>query len=127
MQWFFTNLTPPGWAMQMIGGASERGKSTIRGAASRQRQSRENSFIGPAAPQMQGPAIPERLRQKPNNLPPPLMIPSATGHWPQKKAATMPSALLSKFSNNSRPLTILTLRLKTAWLLRKKPKRLQNA
>jgi tape measure domain-containing protein len=79
MQWFFTNLTPPGWAMQMIGGASERGKSTIRGAASRQRQSRENSFIGPAAPQMQGPAIPERLRQKPNNLPPPLMIPSATG------------------------------------------------
>ena len=78
MQWFFTNLTPPGWAMQMIGGASERGKSTIRGAASRQRQSRENSFIGPAAPQMQGPAIPERLRQKPNNLPPPLMIPSAT-------------------------------------------------
>jgi tape measure domain-containing protein len=79
MQWFFTNLTPPGWAMQMIGGASERGKSTIRGAASRQRQSRENSFIGPAAPQIQGPAIPERLRQKPNNLPPPLMIPSATG------------------------------------------------
>jgi tape measure domain-containing protein len=77
MQWFFTNLTPPGWAMQMIGGASERGKSTIRGAASRQRQSRENSFIGPAAPQIQGPAIPERLRQKPNNLPPPLMIPSA--------------------------------------------------
>jgi hypothetical protein len=65
--------------MQMIGGASERGKSTILGAASRQRQSRENSFIGPAAPQMQGPAIPERLRQKPNNLPPPLMIPSATG------------------------------------------------
>jgi tape measure domain-containing protein len=57
MQWFFTNLTPPGWAMQMIGGASERGKSTI--------------------PQIQGPAIPERLRQKPNNLPPPLMIPSA--------------------------------------------------
>ena len=79
MQWFFTNLTPPGWAMQVIGGAAERGKSTIRGAASRQRQSRENSFIGPAAPQMQGPAIPERLRQKPNNLPPPLMIPSATG------------------------------------------------
>jgi tape measure domain-containing protein len=79
MQWFFTNLTPPGWAMQMIGGASERGKSTIRGAASRQRQSRENSFIGPAAPQIQGPAIPERLGQKPNNLPPPLMIPSATG------------------------------------------------
>ena len=78
MQWFFTNLTPPGWAMQVIGGAAERGKSTIRGAASRQRQSRKNSFIGPAAPQMQGPAIPERLRQKPNNLPPPLMIPSAT-------------------------------------------------
>ena len=78
MQWFFTNLTPPGWAMQIIGGAAERGKSTIRGAASRQRQSRKNSFIGPAAPQMQGPAIPERLRQKPNNLPPPLMIPSAT-------------------------------------------------
>jgi tape measure domain-containing protein len=78
MQWFFTNLTPPGWAMQIIGGASERGKSTIRGAASRQRQSTKNSFIGPAAPQMQGPAIPERLRQKPNNLPPPLMIPSAT-------------------------------------------------
>ena len=78
MQWFFTNLTPPGWAMQVIGGASERGKSTIRGAASRQRQSIKNSFIGPAAPQMQGPAIPERLRQKPNNLPPPLMIPSAT-------------------------------------------------
>jgi tape measure domain-containing protein len=78
MQWFFTNLTPPGWAMQIIGGASERGKSTIRGAASRQRQSQKESFIGPAAPQMQGPAIPERLRQKPNNLPPPLMIPSAT-------------------------------------------------
>jgi tape measure domain-containing protein len=78
MQWFFTNLTPPGWAMQIIGGASERGKSTIRGAASRQRQSQKKSFIGPAAPQMQGPAIPERLRQKPNNLPPPLMIPSAT-------------------------------------------------
>jgi tape measure domain-containing protein len=78
MQWFFTNLTPPGWAMQIIGGASERGKSTIRGAASRQRQSIKNSFIGPAAPQMQGPAVPERLRQKPNNLPPPLMIPSAT-------------------------------------------------
>jgi hypothetical protein len=67
MQWFFTNLTPPGWAMQIIGGASERGKSTIRGAASRQRQSIKNSFIGPAAPQMQGPAVPERLRQqKPN-------------------------------------------------------------
>jgi tape measure domain-containing protein len=78
MQWFFTNLTPPGWAMQIIGGASERGKSTIRNAASRQRQSQKNAFIGPAAPQMQGPAIPERLRQKPNNLPPPLMIPSAT-------------------------------------------------
>jgi tape measure domain-containing protein len=85
MQWFFTNLTPPGWAMQVIGGAAERGKSTIRGAASRQRQSRENSFIGPAAPQMQGPVIPERLRQKPNNLPPPLMIPSATG---RKKGKT---------------------------------------
>jgi tape measure domain-containing protein len=84
MQWFFTNLTPPGWAMQVIGGAAERGKSTIRGAASRQRQSRENSFIGPAAPQMQGPAIPERLRQKPNNLPPPLMIPSATGTGAKK-------------------------------------------
>jgi tape measure domain-containing protein len=78
MQWFFTNLTPPGWAMQIIGGASERGKSTIRNAASRQRQSQKNAVIGPAAPQMQGPAIPERLRQKPNNLPPPLMIPSAT-------------------------------------------------
>jgi tape measure domain-containing protein len=78
MQWFFTNLTPPGWAMQIIGGASERGKSTIRGAASRQRQSQKNAFIGPAAPQMQGPAVPERLRQKPDNLPPPLMIPSAT-------------------------------------------------
>ena len=78
MQWFFTNLTPPGWAMQVIGGASERGKSTIRGAASRQRQSQKNAFIGPAAPQMQGPAVPERLRQKPDNLPPPLMIPSAT-------------------------------------------------
>jgi tape measure domain-containing protein len=77
MQWFFTNLTPPGWAMQVIGGASERGKSTIRGAASRQRQSQKNAFIGPAAPQMQGPTVPERLRQKPNNLPPPLMIPSA--------------------------------------------------
>jgi hypothetical protein len=78
MQWFFTNLTPPGWAMQVIGGASERGKSTIRGAASRQRQSQKNAFIGPAAPQMQGPTVPERLRQKPNNLPPPLMIRSAT-------------------------------------------------
>jgi hypothetical protein len=87
MQWFFTNLTPPGWAMQMIGGASERGKSTIRARASRQRQSRENSFIGPAAPQMQGPAIPERLRQKPNNLPPPLMIPSAKGNDDAKRAA----------------------------------------
>jgi hypothetical protein len=74
MQWFFTNLTPPGWAMQVIGGASERGKSTIRGAASRQRQSQKNAFIGPVAPQMQGPTVPERLRQKPNNLPPPLMV-----------------------------------------------------
>jgi tape measure domain-containing protein len=36
-----------------------------------------------------------------------------------KKAATMLSALLSKCSNNSRLLTILTLHLKTAWLLRK--------
>jgi len=78
MQWFFTNLTPPGWAMQIIGGAAERGKSTIRGAASRQRQSQKKSFIGPAAPQMQGPAVPKRLSQKPNNLPPPLMIPSST-------------------------------------------------
>jgi len=78
MQWFFTNLTPPGWAMQVIGGAAERGKSTIRGAASRQRQSQKKSFIGPAAPQMQGPAVPKRLSQKPNNLPPPLMIPSST-------------------------------------------------
>ena len=76
MQWFFTNLTPPGWAMQIIGGASERGKSTIRGAASRQRQSIKNSFIGPAAPQMQGPAVPERLRQQKNETPP-LMV--ATG------------------------------------------------
>ena len=76
MQWFFTNLTPPGWAMQVIGGASERGKSTIRGAASRQRQSIKNSFIGPAAPQMQGPAVPERLRQQKNETPP-LMV--ATG------------------------------------------------
>jgi tape measure domain-containing protein len=63
MQWFFTNLTPPGWAMQMIGGAAERGKSTIRGAASLQRQSQQQSFIGPAAPQMQGPAVPKRLRE----------------------------------------------------------------
>ena len=79
MQWFFTNLTPPGWAMQVIGGASERGKSTIRGAASRQRQSTKNSFIGPAAPQMQGPAVPERLRQQKNETPP-LMV--ATGGAP---------------------------------------------
>ena len=63
MQWFFTNLTPPGWAMQMIGGAAERGKSTIRGAASLQRQLQQQSFIGPAAPQMQGPAVPKRLRE----------------------------------------------------------------
>jgi tape measure domain-containing protein len=76
MQWFFTNLTPPGWAMQIIGGASERGKSTIRNAASRQRQSQKNAFIGPAAPQMQGPAVPERLRQQKNETPP-LMV--ATG------------------------------------------------
>jgi hypothetical protein len=97
MQWFFTNLTPPGWAMQIIGGASERGKSTIRGAASRQRQSQKKSFIGPAAPQMQGPAIPERLRQKPNNLPPPLMIPSATVGGSRRK--TMPSGLEAREFN----------------------------
>ena len=72
LQWFFTNLTPPGWAMQVIGGALQRGGNVIGGLAAQQRQAQQRSFIGPPAPQMQGPAVPDRLRQR-AATPPPLL------------------------------------------------------
>ena len=37
LQWYFTNLTPPGWAMQVISGSSNVAGGLIRGVATRQR------------------------------------------------------------------------------------------
>jgi tape measure domain-containing protein len=37
LQWYFANLTPPGWAMQVVRGATNLGTSIIRGGANRQR------------------------------------------------------------------------------------------
>ena len=37
LQWYFTNLTPPGWAMQVIGGSTGMGRNIIAEGARRQR------------------------------------------------------------------------------------------
>lgn len=64
--------------MQVIGGASQRGGNVIGGLAAQQRQAQQRSFIGPPAPQMQGPAVPDRLRQR-AATPPPLTGATAGG------------------------------------------------
>ena len=105
--WYFTNLTPPGWAMQIIGGAAQRGGGTIEGFAARQRQAQRDAFIGPAAPQTYGPAVPERLRRQPTL--PPLARPASSAGTGSGTGGGGPSASRS----NLNQLLIENLRLNT--------------
>lgn len=57
----FKNLTPPGWAMQMIGLAAGNAANVTENLAGLERQRRRDAFIGPTAPQRFGPDVPERL------------------------------------------------------------------
>lgn len=57
----FKNLTPPGWAMQMIGNAAGNAANVTENLAGLERQRRRDAFIGPTAPQRFGPDVPERL------------------------------------------------------------------
>ena len=73
LQWFAVNFTPPGWMMQIVGGARQRIGGLISGAASAQRQIQQSQFIGPVAPQMYGPGLPSK--GKPTSTKPPALLP----------------------------------------------------
>lgn len=66
LQWYFTNLTPPGWAMQVISGSVDLGRGIIGRFAGMQRQSQ------PQVASKMGPELPQRLQRPAATILPPL-------------------------------------------------------